>query len=88
MEKNSYNEESNEGYFLEADVHYPEKLQELHNGLPFLPEKLNIEKLKKLVTNLHEKTEYVIHIRKLNQALNHKLILKKVHRITKFYQKA
>ena len=27
----SYNEESDEGYFLEVDVQYPEKLHELHN---------------------------------------------------------
>ena len=29
------NEESGEGYFLEVDVQYPEKLHELHNNLPF-----------------------------------------------------
>ena len=40
---------------------------------------MKIEKVKKLVTNLHDKTEYVIHIRKLKQALNHGLILKNVH---------
>ena len=34
----------------------------------------------KLVTNLHDKTEYVIHIRNLKQALTHGLILKKVDR--------
>ena len=27
----SYNEECHEGYFLEADVQYPEKLHQLHN---------------------------------------------------------
>ena len=47
-----------------------------------------IEKVEKLVTNLHDKTEYVIHIRNLKQALNHGLILKKVHRVIKFNQKA
>ena len=31
----NYNEESDEGYFLEVDVQYPEKLHELHNDLPF-----------------------------------------------------
>ena len=35
----NYNEESDEGYFLEGDVQYSEKLHELHNDLPFLPEK-------------------------------------------------
>ena len=41
-----------------------------------------------LVANLYDKTEYVIHIRNLKQALNHGLILKKVHRVIKFNQKA
>ena len=44
---------------------------------------MKIEKVEKLVTNLHDKTEYVIH-RNLKQALNHGLILKKV---IKFNQK-
>ena len=43
-------------------------------------------KAEKLVTNLHDKTEYVIHIRNLRQKLNHGLILKKVHRVIKFNQ--
>ena len=38
---------------------------------------MKIEKVEKLVTNLNDKTEYVIHIRNLKQALNHRLILKK-----------
>ena len=41
----NYNEESDEGYFLEADVQYLEKLHELHNNLPFLPERKKIEKV-------------------------------------------
>ena len=42
----------------------------------------------KLVGNLHDKTEYVIHIRNLKQALNHGLVLKKVHTVIKFNQNA
>ena len=34
----SYNEENDEGYFLEVDVKYPEKLHEIHNDLSFLLE--------------------------------------------------
>ena len=51
----SYNEESDEGYFLEADIQYPEKLHQLHNDLPFLPERKKIKKIEKLVTNLYDK---------------------------------
>ena len=66
----NYNEESDEGYFLEVDIQYLEILHELHNDLPFLPERMKIGKVKKLVANLHDKTEYVIHIINLKQALN------------------
>ena len=51
----NYNEEKDEGYFLEFDVQYPENLLNLHNDLPFLPERMNIENVEKLV-NLHDKT--------------------------------
>ena len=59
------NEKSDEGYFLEVDFQYLEKLHELHNDLSFLPERMRIEKVEKLGANLHDKTEYVIHIRNL-----------------------
>ena len=61
---------------------------ELHNDLPFLLEKVEFEKFEAFVTNLYDKTEYVIHIRNLKQALNHGLVLKKVHRVIKFNQNA
>ena len=64
------------------------KINGLHNDLPLLPEILKIEKGEKLLANLHDKKEYVIHIRNLKQALNPKLVLKKVHRDIKFNQKA
>ena len=43
----NYNKECDEGYFLEVDVQYLEKLHELHNDLPFLPERMKIEKSRK-----------------------------------------
>ena len=56
-----------------------EKLHELiiHNDLPFLPDIIKIEKVEKLVANLHDKTEYVIPIRNLTPALTHGLVLKR-----------
>ena len=77
----NYNEESHEGYFLEFDVLYPEKLHDLHNDLPFLPERIKIEKVEKFVANSHDKTEYVIHMENLKQALKHRSFLKNLHRI-------
>ena len=55
--------------------------------MPFLPEGKKIEKVKKLVANLPDKTEYVILTRNVKQALNHELVLEKLHRIIKFKQK-
>ena len=82
-----YNDKSDEGQFLEVEVQYPEKLHDFQNDLPFLSEGMNIEKVEKLVANLHDKTEYDIHIRNLNQALNRGLVLKQVHRVIKFNKK-
>ena len=38
----NYNEESDERYFLEVDVQYLEKLDELHNDLTFLPKSIKV----------------------------------------------
>ena len=63
--------------FFEVDVQYTEKLCELHNYLPFLPERMKIEKFEKLLANLHDKTEFIIHIRNLEQALKSWIIFEK-----------
>ena len=65
------------GYIIEDDVQYPIKLYELRSDLPFLPERKKLGKVEKFVTSLEDKSEYVIHIKSLKQALNHGLILKK-----------
>ena len=49
---------------------------------------MKIEKVEKLVTNSHDKAEYVIHLRNLKQTLNHELVLKKVNRKIKFNRNA
>ena len=54
----------------------------------FLPERMKIEKVEKLVSNLHDKTEHFIRIRNLKQVLNHGLILKSIQRVIKFNQNA
>ena len=84
----NYDEDSDKGYILEVDVKYPKKLHGLHEDLPFLPKRMKIGKCKKLVCNLYDKKNYVVHIRSLKQALNHGLILKKVHRVIQFNQEA
>ena len=52
----SCNEKSKEGYFLEVDLQYPENLHNVQNNLPFLPERMKIEKVK-IVVNLCGKRE-------------------------------
>ena len=81
----NYNENSYKGYILEVDIKYPKKLQDLHSDLP---KRIKVDKCKKLVCDLHNKKEYVVHIESLKQALNHGLKLKRVHRIIEFTQKA
>ena len=65
------------------DVNYPSKLHKLHSDMPFLPEKMKIDKTQKLVCNWRDKKKYVIYISILKQALNHGLKLKKMHRVIK-----
>ena len=68
-------------------VRYPKRLHDLHSDLPFLLERMEISKCKKLVCNLFNEKKYVIHVNSLKQALNHGLKLKKIHRIIEFNQK-
>ena len=70
--------------FLKLVFNAPTKLYELHNCLLFLSEMMKIEKVEKLLANLHE---HVIFIKNLKQALNHGLILRKVQRVIKFNQR-
>ena len=84
----NYDENSDKGYFLEVDVEYPENFHKLHSDLPFLPERMKINKCSKLCSTVQNKEKYVEHIRALKQAPNHGLKLTKVHRIIQFDQEA
>ena len=68
-----YIEERNKEYFLEVAVQFLEKLHELQNEFPFLPERIKIKKVDKFVANLHDKTEYAMHMMDSKQVLNHEL---------------
>ena len=83
-----YIENSDIGYFLEEDVDSPKTLFGSLKDLPFLPERKKLEKVEKLACGIEDKEKYVIHIRALKQALNHGLILKRVHRLIQFNQEA
>ena len=75
----NYDQDSDKGYILEEDVKYPKTLHDLHSDLPFLPGRKKIDKCGKLVCNLYDKNNYVVHIRCLKKALDYWIILKKVH---------
>ena len=84
----NYDENNDKGYIFEVDVKYPKRLHDLHSDLPFLSERMEINKCKTLVCNLYNKKKCVAHINTLRQALNHGLKLKKIHRIIEFNQEA
>ena len=77
----NYDEESDKGYILEIDVEHLKNLNDLHSDLSFLSERIKINRCSKLVCNLYNKKNFVVHIRSLKQALNNGLILKKIHRV-------
>ena len=66
----NYNEDSNEGHFLEIDIEYPKQLWNSHKEQPFLPERKKLEKVVKLICSIEDKEKYVIHIRALKTSIN------------------
>ena len=84
----NYDEDSDVGYFIEADIEYPKELHNKDSDLQFLPERMRVNECEKLVCNLYDKKDYVDHIRSLKQALNHGLKIKKIHKVLKFNQRA
>ena len=77
---------TDKGYVLEVDVSYPKVLHNQHNDLPFMCERMEINGVEKLVPNLRDKKNYVIHIQFLNQVLQHGLRLDRIHRAIEFNQ--
>ena len=57
------------GYLLEVDVDYPKECA-----------KMKVKGVEKLIPNLYNKRKYIVHIRALKQAIDHGLVLKKIHR--------
>ena len=51
----NYDKDSDKGYILQVDIKYPKNLHDLSSGLPFLPERMEINKCNKLVCNRYDK---------------------------------
>ena len=49
---------------------------------------MKINGVEKLVPNLYHKRKYVIHIKALEQAINHGFVIEHINRVIKFYQSA
>ena len=77
-------EKKDHGYLLEVDVTYPRELHDSHNDLPFMCDKMKINGIEKLVPNLYHKRKYVIRIKALKQAIDHRLVLERIHRFIVF----
>ena len=83
-----YHENSDIGYIFEVDVEYPKHIRMLRSDLPFLPERMKINKSTKLFCNIQDKNNYVVHIVALKQALDYGLKITKIHDIIQFDQEA
>ena len=84
----SYDEEGDVGYLFVVDIEYPKALRMLHSDLPFLPDRMKVNKVKKLICKVTDKENYSIHIVALKQAFNHGLKLIRVHSAISFRQAA
>ena len=79
---------SEKGYLLEIDIRYHMELHDYHNDLPFMCWHMVIGGVEKLIPSLYYKKRYVIHIRALEQALKHRLVLECIYKAIEFKQSA
>ena len=77
---------TDKGYVLEVNVSYPKELHNQHNDLPFMCERMEINGVEKLASSLRDKKGYIIHIQALNEVLQHRLRLDRIHRAIEFGQ--
>ena len=69
---------------LEVDLEYPKSLHNLHSDYPLVPERVEVNKIKKLIPNLGDKKKYILHYENLKQYLSSGLRLTNIHRGIKF----
>ena len=74
--------------FLEVDLEYPEDLHDLHNDYSLAPERVKILNIEKLIPNLNDKTNYVVHYENLKLYESLGLKITKIHRGIKFEESA
>ena len=74
--------------FLEVDLEYTEDLHSLHNDCLLAPERIRIKNVEKLIPNLNNKTNYVVHYQNLKLYQSLGLKITKIHRDIKFEESA
>ena len=73
---------------LDVDLEYPEDLHNLQNDYPLAPERVEMGNVEKLILNLNNKTNYVVHYENLKLYENLGLKIAKIHRGIKFEESA
>jgi hypothetical protein len=73
---------------LEVDLEYPKELHVLHNDYPLAPESVKVNKIQKLIPNLNDKTNYVLHYENLKLYETLGLKITKIHRAVTFEESA
>ena len=76
------NTDENIGFILQVELEYPAELHDLHNDLPLAPERLR----GKLIPNLNNKKDYVLHYKALNKYLALGMKVSKVRKVLQFTQ--
>ena len=95
-------DEADDGYIYEVDLHYPTRLHNQHDDCPLAPESLFTDRSmylpiqisvfpesapqRKLTPNLMDKSRYVVHYRNLKLYVQLGLIITKIHRVLAFKQ--
>ena len=57
---------------IEVDVEYPKHLHDLHNNLPFLPERMKIKNCNKLVCSFYDKNNYAVFGKNIENVRKHR----------------
>ena len=81
------NENSDKGYTLEVDIEYPKNLYKLHSDLPFLPERMEIEKFYEDVCTVYNKKKCYSH-KCIKTSVKSQINTKKKHGVIQFNQEA
>ena len=64
----------NHSCILEVVLKYPKSLHDLHSDYPLAPERVEVNKVSKLIPNLGNKKKYILHYENLKQYLSLGLI--------------